>query len=113
MRTGPDSAFATLDPQASTDLDQAFSIERSGSDLMLQYAIADVAWFVSPGEALDLEAWSRGTTIYMPDGKAGLYPSRLSEARPVFCRASSALRSCSRSGSILMESHRWTERRGR
>lgn len=71
--------FATLDPQASTDLDQAFSIERSGADLVLHYAIADVAWFVSPGEALDLEAWSRGTTIYMPDGRAGLYPSRLSD----------------------------------
>jgi len=71
--------FATLDPQASTDLDQAFAIERSGGDLVLHYAIADVAWFVCPGEALDLEAWRRGTTIYMPDGKASLYPSRLSE----------------------------------
>jgi exoribonuclease R len=71
--------FATLDPQASTDLDQAFSIERSGADLILHYAIADVTWFVIPWEALDLQAWSRGTTIYMPDGKASLYPSRLSE----------------------------------
>src|SRR6476646_2785147 len=72
-------SFATLDPLASTDLDQAFSIERSGADLVLHYAIADVAWFVTPGEALDVEAWSRGTTIYLPDGKASLYPSRLSE----------------------------------
>ena len=74
-----DRCFATLDPLASTDLDQAFSIERSGADLILNYAIADVAWFVIPGEALDVEAWSRGTTIYLPDGKASLYPGRLSE----------------------------------
>ena len=71
--------FATLDPQESTDLDQAFSIERSGTDIILHYAIADVAWFVASGGPVDLEAWSRGTTIYMPDGKASLYPERLSQ----------------------------------
>ena len=72
-------AFATLDPAASTDLDQAFAIERSGADLILHYAIADVGWFVSPDGALDKEAWKRGETIYLPDGKASLYPKRLSE----------------------------------
>ena len=71
--------FATLDPQASTDLDQAFAIETSGADIILHYAIADVAWFVSANSALDREAWNRGTTIYMPDGKASLYPPRLCE----------------------------------
>lgn len=71
--------FVTLDPQASTDLDQAFAIERTGADLILHYAIADVGWFVTAGGALDGEAWKRGTTIYMPDGKASLYPNRLSE----------------------------------
>lgn len=74
-----DRSFATLDPQASVDLDQAFCIERSGSDLILFYAIADVAWFVADNDAVDLEAWSRGTTIYMPDRKASLYPNSLSE----------------------------------
>lgn len=74
-----DRAFVTLDPATSTDLDQAFCIEASGSDLLLHYAIADVAWFVSDGDALDVEAWKRGTTLYLPDGKAGLYPSILSE----------------------------------
>src|SRR4051794_20866269 len=71
--------FVTLDPQASTDLDQAFAIERAGADLILHYAIAHVGWFVRPGDALDAEAWKRGETIYMPDGKASLYPVRLSE----------------------------------
>jgi exoribonuclease R len=74
-----DRSFVTLDPQASTDLDQAFSIERGEPDLILHYAIADVAWFVSANDALDREAWERGTTIYMPDEKASLYPGRLSE----------------------------------
>jgi exoribonuclease R len=71
--------FVTLDPASSTDLDQAFAIERSGSDLLLHYAIADVAWFVDEGDVIDVEAWRRGTTLYLPDGKAGLYPSVLSE----------------------------------
>ena len=71
--------FVTLDPASSTDLDQAFTIERSGADLLLRYAIADVAWFVEDGDPIDVEAWRRGTTQYLPDGKAGLYPPVLSE----------------------------------
>ncbi|MBZ9671026.1 RNB domain-containing ribonuclease [Mesorhizobium sp. ES1-3] len=71
--------FVTLDPAASTDLDQAFSIEASGGDLLLHYAIADVAWFVEDGDTVDLEAWTRGETLYMPDGKAGLYPPVIAE----------------------------------
>jgi exoribonuclease R len=74
-----DRNFATLDPMASTDLDQAFLIEREGSDLLLHYAIADVPSFIIADDPLDLESWNRGTTIYMPDGKASLYPPRLSE----------------------------------
>lgn len=71
--------FVTLDPASSTDLDQAFAIEPAGGDLLLRYAIADVGWFVSDGDLLDAEAWRRGTTTYLPDGKAGLYPPALSE----------------------------------
>ena len=71
--------FATLDPAASTDLDQAFHIETAGDDVVLHYAIADVAWFVDDGGPLDLEAWKRGTTQYLPDGRAGLYPPALAE----------------------------------
>lgn len=74
-----DWEFITLDPATSTDLDQAFTIERSADDLLLHYAIADVAWFVRAGDALDREAWKRGATLYLPDGKAGLYPPVLAE----------------------------------
>lgn len=71
--------FVTLDPLSSTDLDQAFVIERSGNDLVLRYAIADVGWFVGQDSPVALEAWQRGETIYLPDGRVGLYPSVLSE----------------------------------
>jgi VacB/RNase II family 3'-5' exoribonuclease len=71
--------FVTLDPASAIDLDQAFDIEPSGADILLHYAIADVGWFVGDGGALDTEAWHRGTTLYLPDGKAGLYPPVLSE----------------------------------
>ncbi|HEX7752055.1 MAG TPA: RNB domain-containing ribonuclease [Novosphingobium sp.] len=74
-----DRAFVTLDPARSTDLDQAFAIEPAGADLLLHYAIADVPWFVDEGGPIDLEAWKRGVTLYLPDGRAGLYPSVLSE----------------------------------
>ena len=75
-----DRRFVTLDPATSTDLDQAFAIETAGNDLILHYAIADVAWFVADGDPVDAEAWTRGETTYLPDGKAPLYPPILSEA---------------------------------
>lgn len=77
-RTG--QPFVTLDPASSTDLDQAFAIEPSGADVLLHYAIADVAWFVDDGDPIDREAWRRGESQYLPDGKAPLYPPILGEA---------------------------------
>lgn len=71
--------FVSLDPASATDLDQAFCIEAAGGDLILHYAIADVAWFVDEGGPIDTEAWARGETLYLPDGKAGLYPPVLAE----------------------------------
>ena len=71
--------FATLDPASSIDLDQAFAIEVAGSDIILRYAIADVGWFVKPGDPLDLEAFRRGVTVYLPDRRSTLYPPVLSE----------------------------------
>ena len=71
--------FVTLDPASSTDLDQAFALARDGNDIVLHYAIADVGAVVADGDPVDTEAWTRGTTIYLPDGKASLYPPVLSE----------------------------------
>lgn len=74
-----DRPFVTLDPAGSTDLDQAFAMEAAGDHVVLHYAIADVGFFVRPGDALDREAWARGLTIYLPDERARLYPAALSE----------------------------------
>lgn len=75
-----DLGFATLDPASSTDLDQAFFLQADGDDIVLRYAIADVGFFVERGSALEAEAWSRGSTIYAPDGRVPQYPETLSEA---------------------------------
>ncbi len=74
-----DIAFLTLDPASSTDLDQAFAVSMAGDDVVLHYAIADVGWFVRHGDTIDREAWQRGSTIYLPDGRAGLHPARIAE----------------------------------
>lgn len=74
-----DMHFVTLDPASSRDLDQAFAIEVQGAGIICRYAIADVAWFVDDGGAMDREAWLRGTSQYLPDGKVSLYPEILSE----------------------------------
>ena len=74
-----DMHFVTLDPGLSQDLDQAFAIEVRTPSIICHYAIADVAWFVDDGGAMDREAWQRGTSQYLPDGKVSLYPQILSE----------------------------------
>jgi exoribonuclease R len=71
--------FATLDPASSTDLDQAFHIARSGTDIILHYAIADVPWFVDYDSPMAKEAWHRGETIYLPGDRISLYPEVISQ----------------------------------
>lgn len=75
-----DLAFATLDPPGSMDLDQAMVLERRDSGgYRVYYAIADVSAFVRPGSAIEAEAWHRGQTIYLPDGRIPLHPLAISE----------------------------------
>lgn len=76
-----DIAFATLDPEGSRDLDQAFHLERDGDGYTVRYAIADVPSFVEPGGAVDAEARRRGQTLYAADGTIPLHPKVLSEGR--------------------------------
>lgn len=71
--------FVTIDPEGSTDLDQAVHIEPHGDGYLVRYAIADVPAFVAPGGAIDAEARRRGQTIYAPDGRIPLHPEVLSE----------------------------------
>ena len=72
-----DLPFATIDPPGSMDLDQAFHLEPG----RFRYAIADVAAFVRPGGAIDAEAWRRGVTYYLPDGRIPLHPPVLGEGK--------------------------------
>ncbi|MEV0117702.1 RNB domain-containing ribonuclease [Streptomyces sp. NPDC050844] len=75
-----DIPFFTIDPPASVDLDQAMHLSRRESGgYRVRYAIADVAAYVTPGQALDAEAHRRVTTLYFPDEKVPLHPTALSE----------------------------------
>ncbi|QLQ11899.1 MAG: RNB domain-containing ribonuclease [Nocardioidaceae bacterium] len=74
-----DLAFVTIDPEGARDLDQALYLERRGEGYRVYYAIADVAAFVRPGDAIDLEANKRGETLYGADSKIPLHPPVLSE----------------------------------
>ncbi|UIX35020.1 RNB domain-containing ribonuclease [Streptomyces sp. GQFP] len=75
-----DIPFLTIDPPASTDLDQAMHLaRRPGGGFRVRYAIADVAAFVVPNGPLDTETHRRVTTLYFPDGKTPLHPPTLSE----------------------------------
>ena len=71
--------FVTLDPESSTDLDQAMHLERTDDGYRVLYAIADVPFFVDLDEAIDHEARRRGQTLYLPDRRIPLHPEVLSE----------------------------------
>jgi exoribonuclease R len=75
-----DIDFVTIDPPTSMDLDQAMCLQRRpAGGYRVRYAIADVSAFVAPGGALFNDTWSRGQTVYLPDGKVPLHPKVLSE----------------------------------
>jgi len=74
-----DLEFVTVDPPGSTDLDQAMHLERRGDGFGVDYAIADVPAFVTPGGPVDAEARRRGQTLYAPDQRTPLHPPVLSE----------------------------------
>ena len=72
--------FVTIDPPASTDLDQAVHIEADGKGYLVSYAIADVGAWIPPGGQLDREVRGRGQTYYLPSGRVPLHPPVLSES---------------------------------
>ena len=74
-----DIPLLTIDPPGAMDLDQALFVERNGDGYRVYYAIADVAAFVAPGDAIDVEAHVRGETLYGADSKIPLHPPAVSE----------------------------------
>ncbi|MEV4095457.1 RNB domain-containing ribonuclease [Streptosporangium saharense] len=74
-----DLPLITVDPPGAMDLDQAMHLEERHGGYRVWYAVADVAAFVRPGGAIDVEARNRGETVYMPDARVPLHPVTLSE----------------------------------
>jgi exoribonuclease-2 len=72
-------ALMTIDGQSTLDFDDALSIEKVGDQFRLGIHIVDVAHFVRKGDVIDQEAFSRGSSIYMPDQKISMLPASLAE----------------------------------
>ena len=75
--------LVTIDPADARDHDDAVWAEadpdpKNNGGHILWVAIADVAHYVTPGSALDREAWERGNSTYFPDRVVPMLPDRLS-----------------------------------
>ena len=69
----------TIDPDTAKDFDDAVSVRQVDSGMFeLGVHIADVSYFVQPGDAVDEEAWSRGTSVYLVDTVLPMLPETLS-----------------------------------
>jgi ribonuclease R len=73
-----DLPIVTIDGETAKDFDDAVFVRRHGGAWELQVHIADVAQYVTPGTALDLEARLRGTSVYFPDRAVPMLPQELS-----------------------------------
>lgn len=70
--------ICTIDPPDAKDYDDAISIRRTADGWDLGVHIADVAHFIEPGSALDVEARERGNSVYLPRLVIPMLPEVLS-----------------------------------
>ena len=75
--------LVTIDPPDAKDHDDAVHAEPDADPgnpggFIVTVAIADVAWYVRPGSALDREAVKRGNSVYFPDRVVPMLPERIS-----------------------------------
>lgn len=69
----------TIDPVDAKDFDDALSVEFLENDITrIGVHIADVAYYVQPGSALDKEALDRGNSVYLVDRVIPMLPEHLS-----------------------------------
>lgn len=72
-------AICSVDPPGCTDIDDALHCRRLENGLLeVGVHIADVSHFIRPGNAMDKEAASRATTVYLVDKRIDMVPELLS-----------------------------------
>jgi ribonuclease R len=75
--------LVTIDPPDAKDHDDAVHAEpdpdpNNKGGYIVHVAIADVAFYVRPGAALDRDALTRGNSVYFPDRVVPMLPERIS-----------------------------------
>lgn len=73
-----DLYICTIDPPDAKDFDDAISIEKTSKGTELGIHIADVAGFIESGSPIDLEAYDRGNSTYLPRLVVPMLPEVLS-----------------------------------
>ena len=69
----------TIDPVDAKDFDDAISIRHVKEGLYeIGVHIADVSHYIEPASTLDLEAYHRATSVYLPDRVNPMLPERIS-----------------------------------